>query len=30
MGGLLGPSGGLYHRLGVELVDQGIATLLYA
>ena len=27
MGGLLGPSGGLYHRLGVELVDQGIATL---
>ena len=27
MGGLLGPSGGLYHRLGVELVDHGIATL---
>ena len=27
MGGLLGPSGGLYHRLGVELVGHGIATL---
>jgi hypothetical protein len=27
MGGLLGPSGGLYQRLGVELVDQRIATL---
>lgn len=27
MGGLLGPGGGLYHDLGVELAAQGIATL---
>jgi pimeloyl-ACP methyl ester carboxylesterase len=27
MGGLLGPAGGLYHTLGTELVDHGIATL---
>ncbi len=27
MGGLLGPGAGLYHRLGVELVDRGVATL---
>ena len=24
MGGLLGPAGGLYHRLGVALADEGI------
>jgi dienelactone hydrolase len=27
MGGLLGPAGGFYHRLGVELVEQGIGLL---
>ena len=24
MGGLLGPAGGLYHRLGVHLAEQGV------
>jgi predicted esterase len=27
MGGVLGPAGGLYHTLGTELVEHGIATL---
>jgi alpha/beta superfamily hydrolase len=27
MGGLLGPASGLYHRLGVTLVELGVATL---
>jgi hypothetical protein len=27
MGGLLGPSGGLYHDLGQQLAEQGIATM---
>lgn len=27
MGGLLGPAGGLYHRLGLALAEQGIGTL---
>ena len=27
MGGLLGPAGGLYHRLGVQLAAQGVAVL---
>lgn len=27
MGGLLGPADGLYHDLGVDLVDRGIATV---
>lgn len=27
MGGLLGPAGGLYHRLGNELAGRGIATV---
>jgi pimeloyl-ACP methyl ester carboxylesterase len=27
MGGLLGPGGGLYHRLGVALADHGVATV---
>jgi pimeloyl-ACP methyl ester carboxylesterase len=30
MGGLLGPSNGLYQRLGVALADEGIATLRVA
>src|SRR6187455_930708 len=27
MGGLLGPAGGLYHRLGVELAEAGVAAM---
>lgn len=27
MGGLLGPAGGLYHHLGQELAERGVATL---
>ena len=30
MGGLLGPADGLYHDLGVALLDQGIATIRVA
>src|SRR5262245_31025050 len=27
IGGVLGPAGGLYHRLGFHLADQGVAVL---